>query len=254
MVADAGAGEIRSWTGNPTGVILADMTSTDAPRRGVLFDVDGTLIDSSYLHTLAWWQAFNQKGWTVPMHRIHRLIGMGSEQLIDELLPEDRDAEQDGSIGEAHGALFSVYWPALQPTPGAARLLRRCARAGLVVVLASSSNAAEVKVMRAALDADDALTAVTTSTDAERSKPHPDIFAAALEAGGLRAEDAMVVGDARWDVVSATELGMSTVGLATGGISTAELHEAGAAAVYADPQALAEDFDNSPLGRLATHA
>lgn len=230
--------------------MLTAMTST-TPRRGVLFDIDGTLIDSSYQHTLAWWYAFRQKGWTVPMHRIHRLIGMGSEQLIGELLPEDRDKDQDESIGEAHGALFSVSWPALVPTPGATELLRRCAAAGLTVVLASSSNADEVAAMRAALDADDALTAVTTATDAGQSKPAPDIFAAALEAGGLRAQDAIVVGDARWDVVSARKLGLATVGVTTGGISRAELHDAGAVAVYADPQALVDEFADSPLGRLA---
>lgn len=179
--------------------MLAAMAST-TPRRGVLFDIDGTLVDSGYQHTLAWWYAFRQRGWTVPMHRIRRLIGMGSEMLIDALLPRDRDTEQDGAIGEAHGALFSASWPALVPTPGAADLLRRCAAAGLAVVLASSSNADEVAALRAALDADDALTAVTTAGDAERSKPAPDIFAAALRAGGLRAENAIVVGDARWDV------------------------------------------------------
>lgn len=233
------------------GAILWAMTCTGNPRRGVLFDIDGTLIDSSYLHTVAWWHAFEQRGWTVPMHRIHRLIGMGSEQLIDELLPEDRDKGQDEAIGEAHGALFSVHWPALTPTPGATRLLRRCAEAGLTVVLASSSNADEVAAMRAVLDADDVLTAVTTATDAQHSKPAPDIFAAALEAGGLRAQDALVVGDARWDVVSARKLGMDTVGVGTGGISRAELDDAGAVAVYPDPQALLDDFTAGPLGRLA---
>ena len=220
-------------------------------RRGVLFDVDGTLVDSSYLHTVAWWHAFNQAGHDVPMHRIHRLIGMGSEQLIDELLPADRDTEQDEAIGDAHGALFSVHWAGLKPTRGATELLRRCTDAGLVVVLASSSNATEVAAMREALGSDDLLTAVTTATDAERSKPAPDIFTAALEAGDLRPEDAIVVGDARWDVESAGKLGLDAVCVGSGGISGAELREAGAVAVYADPQALLDDFEDSPLGRLA---
>lgn len=224
--------------------------SSAQTRRGVLFDVDGTLIDSSYLHTVAWWHAFNQAGHDVPMHRIHRLIGMGSEQLIEELLPADRDKDGDDAIGDAHGALFSVHWPGLRPTRGAAELLRRCADAGLVVVLASSSNATEVAAMREALGSDDLLTAVTTATDAEHSKPAPDIFAAALEAGNLRPEDAIVVGDARWDVESAWKLGLDAVCLTSGGISESELREAGAVAVYADPQALLDDFENSPLGRL----
>jgi len=229
--------------------MLDGMTSSGT-RRGVLFDVDGTLIDSSYLHTVAWWHAFNQKGWDVPMARIHRLIGMGSEQLVDALLPADRDRGEDDAIGEAHGTLFSVHWAGLKPTRGAAALLRRCADEGLVVVLASSSNATEVAAMREALGSDEILTAVTTATDADESKPAPDIFAAALEAGGLRPEDAVVVGDARWDVVSARKLGLDTVGLTSGGISEAELRDAGAVAVYADPQELLDGFDDSPLARL----
>ncbi|MFI7482215.1 HAD family hydrolase [Kocuria sp. M1R5S2] len=226
-------------------------TPDGRPRRGVLFDVDGTLIDSSYLHTVAWWQAFNQAGHDVPMHRIHRLIGMGSEQLIDELLPEDRDKDGDDAIGAAHGSLFSVHWAGLKPTRGATELLRRCADAGLVVVLASSSNVTEVAAMREALGSDDVLTAVTTATDAEHSKPEPDIFAAALKAGDLRPENAIVVGDARWDVQSAWKLGLDAVCVTSGGISETELREAGAVAVFADPQELLEDFESSPLGRLA---
>jgi len=229
--------------------MLGRMTETGT-RRGVLFDVDGTLIDSSYLHTVAWWHAFNEKGYDVPMHRIHRLIGMGTEQLVDELLPADRDRSEDDAIGKAHGTLFSVHWAGLKPTRGAAELLRRCADEGLVVVLASSSNATEVAAMREVLGSDEILTAVTTATDADESKPAPDIFAAALEAGGLRPENAIVVGDARWDVVSARKLGLDTVCLGSGGISDAELREAGAVAVYADPQDLLEDFGNSPLARL----
>ena len=226
-------------------------TSDPETRRGVLFDIDGTLIDSSYLHVVAWWHAFNQAGHDVPMHRIHRLIGMGTEQLVDEVLPADRDRSQDDAIGKAHGTVFSTYWASLKPTRGAAELLRRCADAGLVVVLASSSNATEVAAMRDALGVDDVLTAVTTATDADESKPAPDIFAAALEAGDLRPENAIAVGDAVWDTVSARKLGVDTVSVTSGGISEAELREGGAVSVYADPQALVDGFDDSPLGRLA---
>lgn len=110
-----------------------------------LFDVDGTLVDTNYLHVVTWWEAFAQAGFEVQMAQIHRAIGMGSDQMLDKLLPADRDEDADAEVRAAHSALYSVYWSRLRPLPGAADLLRACKRRGLAVVLASSGGRARVQ-------------------------------------------------------------------------------------------------------------
>lgn len=213
---------------------------------GVLFDVDGTLIDTTYLHTITWWQALRQRDIDVPMARIHRAIGMGSDRILDHLLgPERRTADDEALIG-AHAALYGTYWERLRPLPGAAELLRRCADRGLRVVLASSASERELGVLRRVLDADDIVSAATSAADADTSKPAPDILQAALEASALPAQNVLYVGDAVWDVHAAAKLDVPCVGLTCGGTSAAELSEAGAVEVYSDPAALTEALDRSP--------
>lgn len=204
----------------------------DGGARGVLFDVDGTLVDTNYLHTLAWWQAFRRFGHDVPMAAIHRTIGMGGSTLIEHLIGADRDTGQDESLEDTHGALFSAQWPALRPFDGAAELLQCCADAGLVVVLATSASTEELAVLKKVINADAALTGATTATDTGISKPSPDILESALGVGDLRAEEAVFVGDAVWDVLAANKLGMPTIAVTTGGTSEAELREAGARYVF----------------------
>lgn len=219
--------------------------------RGVLFDVDGTLIDSSYLHTLAWWQSFRQAGHDVQMAAIHRAIGMGGDKIIEHLLGADRDKDDDATLQASHSAIFSTHWSALRPFRGAKALLVQCGEVGLAVVLASSAPERELGVLRAALDADSSIDAATSSSDAQQSKPAPDILAAALEAGKLQAENAVFVGDAVWDVYAAAKLGIPTIALTCGGTSEAELREAGAAEVFADPEELLQNLAQSAIGRLA---
>ncbi|MFD0822605.1 HAD family hydrolase, partial [Micromonospora zhanjiangensis] len=111
----------------------------DNRPAGVLFDIDGTLIDSTYLHTVSWWEAFRQADHDVPMARIHRAIGMGSDKLLDDLLGPDRDRDGDQKLRDGHDSLYAAYWERLRPLPGAADLLRACAARGLRVVLATSA-------------------------------------------------------------------------------------------------------------------
>ncbi|WDF32552.1 HAD family hydrolase [Arthrobacter agilis] len=226
--------------------------TTAGVRHGVLFDVDGTLVDSNYQHTIAWWQAFRRFGHDVPLAEIHRAIGMGGDKLVAHLLGDDRDPEQDTDLDSTHGAIFSSYWPGLRPFEGAGDLVRRCAADGLTVVLASSASQQELGVLRGIIDADDAISAATSSGDAENSKPSPDILVAALEAGGLEAANTVFVGDSVWDVHAASELDIPTIGLASGGTSEAELRDAGAVEVYKDIRVLLEAFDDGALHRLTT--
>jgi HAD superfamily hydrolase (TIGR01509 family) len=215
--------------------------------RGVLFDVDGTLVDTTYLHAVTWWGALRQADHTVPMAVIHHAIGMGSDKILDAFLGGDRDHDGDAELMAAHLALYSVYWERLRPLPGAADLLRHCANQGMRVVLASSASDRELRALRRALDADDVIDVATSASDAERSKPDPDILGVALERSGLAADDVVLVGDSVWDVRAAARLGIPCVGVTCGGTSAEELTRAGAVAVYTDPADLLAGFDGSPV-------
>jgi HAD superfamily hydrolase (TIGR01509 family) len=220
------------------------------PRRGVLFDVDGTLIDSSYIHTMAWWGAFRQYGHDVPMAAIHHFVGMGGARLVDNLLPSGRDRAEDEDIMASHGALYASNWPSLRAFAGAKELLGKCHAGGLAVALASSARERDLQVMRSVLDADAFIDAATSANDAEESKPAPDILEAALAAVGVDAANAVYVGDAVWDMKAAAALGIPAIGVTCGGINSTELRDAGAVEVYEGPRDLLENLGSSAIGRL----
>jgi HAD superfamily hydrolase (TIGR01509 family) len=219
-------------------------------RSGVLLDVDGTLVDSTYLHAVAWWEALRQHDQDVPMAAIHRAIGMGSDKLLDHLLGDDRDKSEDDLVATAHDFLYGAWWERLRPLPGASDLLRALAGRGLAVVLASSAKETELKRLRQVVDADDAITAATSSADAEESKPAPDILQAALSQSDVDPHRAVFVGDSVWDVRAAARLEIPCIGLTCGGTSAAELAEAGAVATYDDPAALLAALDDSVIADL----
>jgi HAD superfamily hydrolase (TIGR01509 family) len=214
---------------------------------GVLLDVDGTLVDTTYLHAVTWWQALQQHHHDVAMARIHRAIGMGSDKILDEVLGSDRDKSDDDDIRAAHSALYAQYWDRLRPQPGATDLVRACARRGWTVGLASSAAPPEFAVLRRVLDVDDVIAGATNSGDADESKPDPDIVQAALDRTGLPPHRVLFVGDAVWDVYAAAKLDIPCIGLTCGGISAAELTDAGAVATYRDPADLHANLDRLPL-------
>jgi HAD superfamily hydrolase (TIGR01509 family) len=222
---------------------------TDKAEHGVLFDVDGTLVDTSYLHAVAWWEALAENGHVVPMRHIHRAIGMGSDRILDHLVPE-RDKDQDETLAAAHTALYAQYWGRLKPLPGATDLLRACAKKGLRVVLASSASAREMAELRRVLDADDVIHTITDGSDAASTKPSPDIVRAALEKSGLTPDAVVFVGDSVWDVEAATQLGIPCIGLTSGGLAACELHDAGAVETYPHPADLLAALESSAIGDL----
>ena len=219
-------------------------------RRGVLFDVDGTLIDSSYIHTVSWWGAFRQQGYDVPMASIHRHVGMGGDRLVDSLLPEGRDRALDPEILASHGALYASHWPSLRALDGAKDLLAQCHTGGLAVALASSARRKDLEVMKSILDAEAFIDAATSANDAKNSKPAPDILVAALEAINVQAADAIYIGDAVWDMQAAAALEIPAIGVTCGGVSAGELRNAGAVEVYEGPRDLLRNLPSSALGRL----
>lgn len=224
------------------------------PTHAVLFDVDGTLVDSTYFHTVAWWHSFRKGGHTVPMARIHRAIGMAGDQLVSHAIGEQPDPEEEQALKDGHDAIFSTFWPHLVPFDGARELLRRCHAAGAAVVLASSAKDTELEVLCSALNADEWISAATSSSDADRGKPAPDILQAALEAVGVDAGQALFVGDAVWDIHACAKISMPAIGLSCGGTSAAELREAGADQVYSRPAELLDQLEASALGELLGRA
>ncbi|MDQ0104884.1 HAD superfamily hydrolase (TIGR01509 family) [Paenarthrobacter nicotinovorans] len=225
-------------------------TEATSKKRGVLFDVDGTLIDSSYFHAMAWWQAFRREGLDVEMSAIHRRVGMGGDGLIQSLVPEPSEDLQE-NLKSSHSAVFSTFWPALRTFESARDLLAACSEAGLAVGLASSAQDRDLEVSRRLLDAGSSIDAWTSSNDAKESKPAPDILEACLEKLHLEPQDVVFVGDAVWDVKAGSAIGVPVIALTCGGISQAELRDAGAAEVYDNPRHLLENLEVSLIGKLA---
>jgi HAD superfamily hydrolase (TIGR01509 family) len=217
--------------------------------QGVLFDVDGTLVDTNYLHTLAWSRALIDAGEWAPMNAIHRLIGMGSDQLVDRLLGhpspaamEARKVRYDELIDEAH------------PFPRASDLLRDLRRRGMAVVLATSAAKNEFEQLLRLLDVEDVVTASTTADDVESAKPAPDIVEAALEAGGLQPADVVFVGDSVWDIEACQRAGVRCLAVESGGFGADELRSAGAERVYRDVAEMFDELPGGPLGDLSRRA
>ncbi len=220
------------------------------PRvTAVLFDIDGTLTDTNYLHILAWRRAFLEAGEDVASARIHRMIGASGGRLMQELIGGERDDVKHG--WHRH---FTDLKREIRAFPRAADLLRAVAAKGSHVVLATSSEPDDVEALTDAIAADDAIHAVTSAGDVEEAKPSPEVFQAALDAAGVGPDDAIVVGDSVWDVEAARRAGLDTVGLLSGGFSAAELEGAGAIAIYDDPAGLLAGLEASPIGRLWTTA
>lgn len=211
----------------------------------LVLDVDGTLLDTNYLHVIAWWEAFREAGHEVSGFDVHRAIGRGSEDLVETLLGEPDDDVVDG-----HARNWAPLRERCIPFHGVPELIRTCAGRGLRVVYCTSGSPEDVQDFRDRIGCDDVVAAVVSSSDVERSKPEPDIVRAALDAVGVRPERAVMVGDTVYDVRAARAAGVTVVGLVCGGISEQELREAGADAVYGNVAELLEDLDGSPVGRL----
>ncbi len=217
----------------------------DDDAVAVLFDVDGTLVDTNYLHTIAWWRALREMGEWAPMNAIHRLVGMGGDQLVPQLIGHDVPG-----ASEARARHYRDLLPEARPFPGAAELLRHLHGRGVRVVLASSSPEDELEIVVERLGAGDVIDAATSADDVEHSKPEPDVFVAAAQSIGVATERCLAVGDSVWDVRAARAAGVGLIGVESGGFSAHELREEGALAVYRDAAELDAQLLTSPLGLL----
>lgn len=214
-------------------------------RAGVLFDVDGTLVDTNYLHAVAWARGIRDAGENAEMAVLHRHIGMGSDHYTQAVLGHYNDEAVEG-----HSNHWKSMWSEAVAFDGAADLLRAVHERGLAVVLASSANPEELEMLRKAISAEDVIDHATSSGDADASKPEPDIFQVAVDSAGLDPERTLVVGDTVWDVEAARKAGLKCIGVLCGGFSEAELRQAGAIEVYDNPRDLLRSLDRSAIAKL----
>jgi HAD superfamily hydrolase (TIGR01509 family) len=214
--------------------------------EAALLDVDGTLIDTNYQHALAWFRAFEQHGFVLPLWRIHRAVGMGGDQLVPALVGEDADAEQGDDVRDTRDSLYQELIGEVEPLHGSRELISDLKERGLTVVLASSSPQEELDHYLELLDARELADAWTTKDDVEATKPAPDLVHAALDKAGT--DSAAMVGDTKWDIEAAVKVGVETVCVLTGGWSAQELQDAGAIAVFESVDDLRERLDETPFG------
>ena len=204
--------------------------------RALIFDLDGTLVDSTYQHAIAWQAAFRSIKWSVPAWEIHRLIGMNGTLLsrtVARARGETLSASRIESLAAAHGRDFSDQISRCTPLPGAAELIAQLVRAKVPHGIATSGSRKDVAPLLKALK----LTRATKVVDGDAvraAKPEPDLFLACQRRLRIPARDCVVIGDAVWDVYAARRSGIAAIGVRTGGFGEQELHNAGAMQVYRD--------------------
>jgi HAD superfamily hydrolase (TIGR01509 family) len=224
------------------------MSSSSDDRAVVaILDVDGTLIDTNYHHTIAWFRAFCRHGIVLPLWRIHRHIGMGGDQVVAALTNEQTDQERGDDIRAAESELYFELIEEVQPMKGSRELIEDLRGRGHAVVLASSAKEAEVDHYLDLLGGRELANAWTTSADVESTKPAPDLVHAALNRVDGSAADAVMVGDTPWDVHAAGKADVPTLAVLTGGFAIEELEESGAARVFESVAELRQRLEETPL-------
>jgi HAD superfamily hydrolase (TIGR01549 family) len=216
--------------------------------EAVIFDLDGTLVDSNELHVEAWDRAFRKFGKEFSRDRLRSQIGKGSDQYLPEFLTPDEIREFGKELDKFRSALFKKEMlPRVQSFPRVRDLFLRVRAGQKKIGLASSGKGEEVDVYTKLCDIADLIDAQVTSDDADSSKPAPDVFEAALKKLKVAPEEAMAVGDTRFDAESAAKAGIAAIGFLCGGTPEAQLREPGMIAIYRDPADLLQRYDTSPL-------
>jgi HAD superfamily hydrolase (TIGR01509 family) len=217
--------------------------------KAAIFDVDGTLVDSVDLHASAWQEALVRFGHDVSFEQARSQIGKGGDKLIPVFLSEAEQIAHGEEMEEWRSKLFkSKYLPMVRPFSAVPDLLRRVHEAGMMVAVASSAKTSELDVYLEIAGVSDLVDVVTSSEDAEQSKPAPDIFLAALKKLSMDGHDAVAIGDTPYDAESAGKASINTIGVLCGGFAETDLRRSGCAAVYPGPGALLACFNASPLG------
>ena len=224
--------------------------------EAVIFDVDGTLVDTVDMHAEAWRRAFKEFGKDLEFQAVRGQIGKGGDQLMPEFLSEKELDDFGEKLEKRRTEIFdNEYLPKTKPFPKVRELCERIGKDGVKIVLASSATGNEVEFFKKVLDIADLLEGETTSDDAEESKPEPDIFAAAMKKiGSPVAENCVVVGDTPYDAIAAGKIKLKTIGVLCGGFPEKVLREAGCVEIYKDPADLLARYDESAIGKGASKA
>ncbi len=214
--------------------------------HGVLFDVDGTLVESNKAQASAWVEAMEEYGYKASVEKVGPLIGMGGDKVLPETLGIEKDSEIGKKIQERRGQIFKErYLPKLRAFPGTMELLRHMHEQGLKLVIATSAQPDELKALLNVIDphAADLFAQEASSKDAQHSKPDPDVIYAALQRAGYPAEQVVMIGDTVYDIESAGRAGIQTIAFRSGGWSDQDLR--GAVAIYDGPADLLAHYDDS---------
>lgn len=197
------------------------------PVRGVIFDVDGTLVDSNDAHARAWVQAFHEAGFEVPFARVRAMVGMGGDKIVPIITGFDGKSAEAKALGERRDQIFlERYVQELEPFPDVRALFERLRDDGLGLFIATSSKPEQLKVLLRIANVGDLLSDVASKTDGARSKPDPDIVEAAVSASGLPADRLVMVGDTPYDLEAATRAGVRSIAFRCGGWPDDRLREA----------------------------
>ncbi|MDZ8050250.1 MAG: HAD family hydrolase [Aulosira sp. ZfuVER01] len=217
--------------------------------QAVLLDIDGTLVLSNDAHAHSWVDAFKEFGYDVSFEQVRPLIGMGGDQLLPRVVPGLTDEEGDGkAIAQRRRKIFlNNYAPKLSPANGSRELLQHMQQLGLRLIVASSASNEEMETLLKAAQVDDLLQETTTSSDAETSKPAPDIVEAALNKLNMEPNQVLMLGDTPYDIKSAGKAGVGLIAMRCGGFDDSTL--AGAKAIYNDPADLLAHYSDSPLSK-----
>jgi phosphoglycolate phosphatase-like HAD superfamily hydrolase len=211
--------------------------------RGAIVDIDGTLVDTNYQHTLAWGRAFADNGVAISLWRLHRHNGMGGDQLVAAVAGDDVESRLGDAIRASESGHYHALIDEVRPLPGASDLLAGLRRLGYGVVLASSAKQEDLDHYLDLLEARELVDAWTSEEDVEQTKPKPDLVSAAM-AKLTPIADFIMIGDATWDAIAAARVNIPTIGLLSGGFGEDELRAAGCRAVYADAADLAANLDD----------